>query len=54
MNIWELDGKNDNIKPAEILACRACPFKKVPNVGCENGGKRASAEEMTAPWTTAS
>lgn len=39
MDIWKLDARNDNIKPAEMLAWRAP--KKVSNVGCENGGKRA-------------
>lgn len=41
MDIWKLDARNDNIKPAEMLAWRAHSRKKMSNVGCENGGKRA-------------
>lgn len=41
MDIWKLDARNDNIKPVEMLAWRAHSRKKMSNVGCENGGKRA-------------
>lgn len=49
MDIWKLDARNDNIKPAEMLAWRAHSRKKMSNVGCENGGKRAMRKRWLHP-----